>query len=398
MATDTAVPASTGYVQPEIDVPALTALLDGKYAEVRHLVRTNLAEYASILTDAEEMSIDDFRERVKDVVVEMAATGQTGMGFPEEYGGGGDIGASIAAFETLAYGDLSVLVKVGVQFGLFGGAILQLGTKAHHDAYLADLITGRLMGCFAMTETGHGSNVQALGTIATYDAEAQEFVITTTTEQARKDYIGNAAKHAELAVVFAQLEVAGASQGVHAFVVPIRVDGEPAPGVRIEDDGRKMGLNGVDNGRLWFDGVRVPRTALLNRFADVTPEGRYESPIENANRRFFTMLGTLVQGRVCVGGGGINAAKVALAIATRYAVRRRQFEATSDEQEDLLLDYGMHQRRLLPLIARTYALHFAQEVVAAQLHDVFSGVTDDEHARRELESRAAGTKALGTWH
>src|SRR3546814_15567939 len=67
----------------------------------------------------------------------------------------------------------------------------------------------------------------------------------------------------------------------------------------------------------------------------------------------FTMLGTLVQGRVCAGGGGINAAKVALAIVTRYAVRRRQFEATSDEQEELLLDYGMHQRRLLPLIART---------------------------------------------
>ena len=110
------------------------------------------------------------------------------------------------------------------------------------------------------------------------------------------------------------------------------------------------------------------------------------------------MLGTLVQGRVCVGGAGINAAKVALAIAVKYAVRRRQFEATSDEQEELLLDYGLHQRRLLPLVARTYALHFAQEVVAAQLHDVFSGIADDEHARRELESRAAGTKALGTWH
>lgn len=397
MATDTAAPPA-GYVQPEIDVPALTALLDGRYADVRNLVRTNLAEYASILGDAEEMSIDDFRERVKDVVVEMAATGQTGMGFPEEYGGGGDIGASIAAFETLAYGDLSVLVKVGVQFGLFGGAILQLGTKAHHDAYLRDLITGRLMGCFAMTETGHGSNVQALGTVARYDADTQEFVITTTTESARKDYIGNAAKHAELAVVFAQLEVGGRSEGVHAFVVPIRADGAPCPGVQIEDDGRKMGLNGVDNGRIWFDDVRVPRGALLNRFADVTPEGVYESEIENPNRRFFTMLGTLVQGRVCVGGAGINASKVALAIATKYAVRRRQFEATSDEHEELLLDYGLHQRRLLPLIARTYALHFAQEVVALQLHDVFSGTTDDEHLRRELESRAAGTKALGTWH
>jgi acyl-CoA oxidase len=254
-----------------------------------------------------------------------------------------------------------------------------------------------------MTETGHGSNVQALGTVATYDVEAQEFVITTPDDASRKDYIGNAAAHAELAVVFAQLDVAGERHGVHAFVVPIREGGKVLDGVRIEDCGPKMGLNGVDNGRIWFDGVRVPRTALLNQFAEVTPEGRYLSPIDNPNKRFFTMLGTLVQGRVCVGGAGINAAKVALAIAVRYADRRRQFEATSPDEEQVLLDYGMHQRRLLPLLARTYALHFAQEVVAGQLHDVFSGPRptepgSDEHARRMLESRAAGTKALGTWH
>ncbi|KQW47047.1 acyl-CoA oxidase [Nocardioides sp. Root1257] len=403
MATDTAVPSSApGYQEPEVDVAALTELLDGKYAEVRRLVRTNLADYASVLDEADELGIDEFRDRVRDIVVEMAATGQTGMGFPEEYGGGGDIGASVAAFETLAFGDLSVLVKVGVQFGLFGGAILQLGTQRHHDAYLRDLVTGKLMGCFAMTESGHGSNVQALGTVATYDVATQEFVITTHGDAARKDYIGNAARHAEVAVVFAQLEVGGRSEGVHAFVVPIRKGSKVLDGVRIEDDGRKMGLNGVDNGRIWFDDVRVPREALLNRFADVSPAGVYESSVENPNKRFFTMLGTLVQGRVCVGGAGINASKVALAIATRYAVRRRQFEAASDTEEQLLLDYGMHQRRLLPLVARTYALHFAQDVVRTQLHDVFTEADGPgggvEVARRELEGRAAGTKALGTWH
>jgi acyl-CoA oxidase len=285
MATDTArsdesqsdSTESSDYVQPEIDVPGLTALLDGRHAEVRNLVRTNLAEYASVLEEAETMSTEEFRDRVRDLVVVMASTGQTGMGFPKEYGGGGDVGASIAAFETLAFGDLSLLVKVGVQFGLFGGAILQLGTKRHHDAHLADLITGKLMGCFAMTETGHGSNVQALGTVATYDADTEEFVITTPDESSRKDYIGNAARHADTAVVFAQLEIEGKSEGVHAFVVPLREDGEVLPGIRIEDCGRKLGLNGVDNGRIWFDHVRVPRSALLNQFADVTAEGVYES-------------------------------------------------------------------------------------------------------------------------
>jgi acyl-CoA oxidase len=406
MATDTTAQAperEPGYQQPAVDVPALTRLLDGRHVGVRDLVRANLAEHSGVLVDAEVMATEEFRDRVRDLVVLMASTGQTGMGFPEEYGGGGDLGASVAAFETLAFGDLSVLVKVGVQFGLFGGAILQLGTKPHHDAYLADLITGRLMGCFAMTETGHGSNVQALGTVATYDMTTEEFVITTPDDASRKDYIGNAARHADTAVVFAQLEVGDRSEGVHAFVVPLREGGEVLPGIRIEDCGRKMGLNGVDNGRIWFDGVRVPRGNLLNQFADVTPDGRYESPIENPNRRFFTMLGTLVQGRVCVGGAGINAAKVALTAALRYAVTRRQFNAASEDAEELLLDYGMHQRRLFPLLARTYALHFAQEVVAEELHDVFSHTTapeegELEHRRRQLESRAAGTKALGTWH
>ncbi|MFC6286952.1 acyl-CoA dehydrogenase [Nocardioides sp. GCM10027113] len=404
MATDTLAPAEGDqYAQPTVDVAELTRLLDGRYAEVRDLVRRNLAEHAAVLEDAETMGTDEFRDRVRDLVVAMAATGQTGMGFPEEYGGGGDVGASVAAFETLAYGDLSVLVKVGVQFGLFGGAILQLGTKKHHDAYLRGLITGELMGCFAMTEVGHGSNVQALGTVASYDPETQEFVVTTPDPGARKDWIGNAARHAELAVVFAQLEVAGERHGVHALVVPLRKDGELLPGVTIEDDGLKMGLNGVDNGRITFDQVRVPRENLLDQFASVTEDGRYESPIDNADKRFFTMLGTLVQGRVCVGGAGINAAKVALTIAVRYADRRRQFDATSDGEEELLLDYGIHQRRLLPLLARTYALHFAQEEVAAALHDVFSPTDaptqgEEEHRRRELESDAAGLKALGTWH
>jgi len=391
------------HVQPTVDVPALLAVLDGPYAGIRELTRKHLVEHAQILDDQIGLDTDTFRERVLEVVKEMAATGSLGVGFPTQYGGGGDIGASVAGFETMALGDLSVLVKVGVHFGLFGGAILHLGSQEHHDAYLADLVTADLLGCFAMTESGHGSNVQALGTTATYDADAGEFVITTPDQASRKDYIGNAARHADMAVVFAQLEIGGESEGVHAFVVPIRdAHGKPLPGVTIEDDGPKLGLNGVDNGRLSFDAVRVPRANLLNRYADVSEDGTYSSPIDNRGRRFFTMLGTLVQGRVCVGGAGINAAKVALTIAVKYALFRRQFGEPGGGEE-LLLDYGMHQRRLFPLLARTYALHFAQEVLALELHEVFSSeeVVGDEEAerrRRALESRAAGTKALGTWH
>ncbi|WGL52864.1 acyl-CoA dehydrogenase [Nocardioides sp. BP30] len=377
----------------------LAAALDGRDADVRRQVRDQLIPHAGLLHEADELPRDAYRERVRDLLLEMTKSGLTGLGFPKEYGGAGDVGASIAAFETLALGDLSILVKSGVQFGLFGGAILHLGTERHHEAYLSDVVSGRLLGCFAMTEHGHGSNVAELGTTLTYDPDTDELIVTTTDANAYKDYIGNAAKDGELAVVFANLVVAGEKHGVHAVLVPIRVDGRPAPGVRIEDDGPKMGLNGVDNGRLWFDDVRVPRANLLNRFADITDDGRYESSIENPNRRFFTMLGTLVQGRVSVGGAALGAARSALTIATLYADRRRQF-GSGDGQEMLLLDYGQHQRRLLPLIARTYALTFAQEVLREQLHEVFSAPpeTVETQTRRELESRAAGTKALATWH
>ena len=85
----------------------------------------------------------------------------------------------------------------------------------------------------------------------------------------------------------------------------------------------------------------------------------------------------------------------------RYAVRRRQFDATSPDEEELLLDYGLHQRRLLPLLARDLrAALRAGGRGAAAARRVLRGPDEDEdeQARRELESRAAGTKALGTWH
>ncbi len=382
-----------------IDISAMRDLLDGRYKDVRERVRENLVKFAPLLAEAESMTTSDYRDRVRDVVIELAGTGQTAYGLPKGYGGAGDVGASVAAFETTAFGDLSVLVKLGVQFGLFGGAVQQLGTERHHRTYMADIATGKLLGGFAMTETGHGSNVQALGTTATYDPDTQEFVLRTPDDESRKDYIGNAAAHGQLAVVFAQLHVGDTCHGVHAFIAPLRdAKGKVLDGVRIEDCGPKHGLNGVDNGRIWFEDLRIPREDLLDRYADVDEGGVYHSPIDNPDRRFFTMLGTLVLGRVCVGGGGLYASKVALKIATTYGNRRRQFGPKDSEQEIVLLDYGQHQRRLIPLIARTYGLHFAQERLAADLHRIFSDIDGaSERRRRALESRAAATKAMATW-
>ncbi len=122
-----------------------------------------------------------------------------------------------------------------------GGAVHQLGTRAHHERFLRKIATLELPGAFAMTEAGHGSDVQHLETTATWDPETKELVVHTPSDEARKEYVGNAARDGRMAVVFAQLDVAGESHGLHALIVPLREEnGEACDGVRIEDCGEKL--------------------------------------------------------------------------------------------------------------------------------------------------------------
>ncbi|NDZ93577.1 acyl-CoA oxidase [Streptomyces sp. SID6673] len=394
-------------------VDNLRYVLDGRWRATRDLVRES-ADRSDLLPDPSR-TLDEARTRILAEMRELAQNGFAAAGFAADHGGSGDVGASITAIEMLGYADLSLMVKAGVQWGLFGGAVENLGTARHHDRYVTDIINLDLLGCFAMTETGHGSNVQALETTATYDAATEEFVIDSPTPSARKDYIGGAAEHAQVAAVFAQLITGGpgeepSSRGVHCFVVPIRDEnGDDLPGVTTSDCGYKGGLAGVDNGRITFDQVRVPAENLLNRYADVEADGTYTSPIENPNRRFFTMLGTLIRGRVSVAATAGAAGRKALTLATRYGLVRKQFEAPEGTDEIVVMDYLAHQRKLLPLIAKSYAIACAQNELTSELHEVQSGSAgsgpdgrpaDDSDAgrQRQLESDAAGLKAYATWH
>jgi acyl-CoA oxidase len=397
----------TSTLPPSVDPKKIQEILDGRWAHVRLDARENLDDPDFLPAYGE--SVAEARERVTRAAKKLAESGRVRLAFPKKYGGEADAGGSTTAVEMLAFGDLSLMVKAGVQWGLFGGAVQLLGTQRHHDAYLPQIMSFELPGSFAMTETGHGSDVQQLRTTCTYDPETQTFDLHTPHQAARKDYIGNAAKDAKAAVVFAQLITGGPDQpfesrGVHAWFVPLRDDdGTPCPGVVIEDDGAKAGLNGVDNGRLTFDHVKLPREALLDRFGQVHEDGTYYSSIENETRRFFTMLGTLVRGRVSVGGAAASATKLALDIAVRYGDVRRQFAAPGADREIVVNDYLVHMRKLLPALAHTYALHFAQAELTSTMHDLQTAVHEhgeeiDEAAQRELESRAAGLKVAQTWH
>lgn len=399
-----------------LDVAEVRALLDGRWAQERRAMRDLLRDER--LHGVPGVPVAEQRARVLDQLRLLAADGSVHRAYPVEFGGQDDPGGNVAGFEELFLGDPSLQVKAGVQWGLFGAAVLHLGTAEHHARLLPGILSLEVPGCFAMTESGHGSDVASIATTATYHPSTQEFVLHTPSRAAWKDYLGNAALHASAAVVFAQLYTPASGggvecHGVHAFYVPIRdvgvavPDGAPhpfLPGIGGEDDGLKGGLNGVDNGRLHFDHVRVPRTALLNRYGDVAPDGAYTSPIAKPGRRFFTMLGTLVQGRVSLDGAAVRAGEVALAIAVTYGNRRRQFAGPVPGEEVVLLDYQEHQRRLLPRLAETYAQHLAHEGLLEVFDAVFSGecgpedTPEGERARAELETLAATFKPLSTWH
>jgi acyl-CoA oxidase len=391
------IPAEASF-----DVTRMRRYLDGAHGDLRREIMDLLRDprfrplegsggIAS--SDPDRTPHGWYRERTLEGVVALAERGYGMRALPESVGGSGDIDGSIAVFETLAHGDLSLLVKFGVQFGLFGGSVMQLGTETHHRRWLGKIGSMDLPGCYAMTEVDHGSNVRELETRARYLPEEDAFEIHTPHPGARKDWIGNAALHGRMATVFAQLDVGDEEHGVHAFLVPIRdMEGTVLPGVAIEDCGPKVGLNGVDNGRIAFQHFRIPRDHLLDRFGRVTPEGRYESPINSPGRRFFTMLGTLVTGRISIAAASLSTARTALAIAVPYSTRRRQF-GPPGAAEVPILDYLMQQRLLLPRLAATYALHFAvRDLVRAHVE------ADGEEDRARVEVRAAGLKAYASRH
>ena len=371
------------------EVEILTKILDGEQAAIIKKVKLIISQPEFAYETSTDTAV--YREKVFEWCKILAKENLGNMAYPKEYGGGDNIADYFAIMETLSYHDLSLVIKFGVQFGLWGMSVHSLGTEKHYAKYLKDIGSLQLPGCFAMTETNHGSNVKGMETTATYNHDEQTFTIHTPHQKAQKEYIGNAAVHGQMATVFAKLIIDEVDYGVNAFIVPIRdTNSMILKGITINDCGLKMGLNGVDNGTISFDNVVIPKENMLDRFASVNEKGEFESPIPSDNRRFFTMLGTLVGGRIGIPRSALAAAKSGLTIAIKYSDKRRQF-GPEGGSEVPILNYRIHQRRLLPLLAKTYAVHFALQYVTKRF------MARSESEMPEIEALAAGMKAYSTW-
>mmetsp|Transcript_7016 Transcript_7016/g.12904 ORF Transcript_7016/g.12904 Transcript_7016/m.12904 type:complete len:606 (-) Transcript_7016:781-2598(-) len=261
-----------------------------------------------------------------------------------------------AAHEAIGMIDGSLATKFTVQFNLFGGTIVGLGTERHRGL-IAEIASLRKVGCFALTELGYGNNAVEMETLATWDPETKTFDIHTPRTLASKYWITNGAQHAHYAIVFARLMYHGNDEGIHTFLVRIRHDNLTAcDGVEIEDMGKKLGLNGLDNARLRFTHVKVPREALLNRLSDIDAEGKYTSQIEKKRDRFLKVADRLLSGRICIASMMNSAFKIIAAVGFKFSQNRLTTGPTG-KIDTPLIEMQLQQITLIPPFARLLVLN-----------------------------------------
>ncbi|KAK6135024.1 hypothetical protein DH2020_031251 [Rehmannia glutinosa] len=384
-----------GRAKIDVNTDQLSKYMRGKYRDVQQRVYDYFNSRPELQTPI-EISKDEHRELcMRQLMGLVREAGIKPFRYVVE-----DPAQYFAILEAVGSVDMSLGIKMGVQYSLWGGSVLNLGTKKHRDKYFEGIDNMEYPGCFAMTELHHGSNVQGIQTVATFDPVKDEFIIDTPNDGAIKWWIGNAAVHGKFATVFAKLilpnDIKGASDmGVHAFIVPIRdmKTHIALPGVEIHDCGHKVGLNGVDNGALRFHSVRIPRDNLLNRFGDVSRDGKYTSSLPSINKRFAATLGELVGGRVGLAYSSVGVLKIAVIIAVRYSLLRQQF-GPPKQPEISILDYQSQQHKLMPMLASTYAFHFA----TLHLVNIYSEMkkTHDEQLVGDVHALSAGLKAYVT--
>ena len=300
-----------------------------------------------------------------------------------------------ATHELAGMCDGSLCTKLTVQFNLFGGTVLKLGTDKHHKL-CDDIDKLKLVGCFGLTELGYGNNAVEMETTATYDEKTKEFIINTPSTKAQKYWITNGAVHAHYCVVFARLLKNNKSEGLHGFLVPIRDENlKVKENVKVWDMGYKIGLNGIDNAALWFDNVRIPKENLLNATSNIDENDNFISKVddnsERKRKRFLILADQLLSGRVCIASMCLGSTKMTLDTTLRYAHSRKAV-GNDGYSNTPIINYQLQKNTLMPLIAKTYALNFFLNYI----QDRYQNQSEDDY--KEVVRLCCIAKPLITWH
>jgi len=311
-------------------------------------VRTFVAE--QLAPRAEEIERTD---RIgPDIIAALAGMGLFGIGFPEEAGGQGfgKLGYCVAV-EELGWVNASIWNVIGGSAGLCGTAIDLGGPDPLRARYLPDLLAGRRIGAYALSEPGAGSDAGALRTTARRDGEA--YVI-----DGAKTFITNA-PIADLFTVFATVDRGAGTKGITAFIVD-----RDAAGLEIGPNDEKMGLHGSTTAQLFFHELRIPA----------------DQRIGEEGKGFGIALRTLDHGRLGLAAHAVGAAQHLLDASVAYAKSREQFGAP----------IAVHQAIQWMLADAAIGIHAARLMV----HDAAARLDRGER----ITARAAMAKLFATEH
>jgi acyl-CoA oxidase len=284
-----------------------------------------------------------------------------------------------SAFVNYDYG---YSVKSGVHIYLYSRALANLGTEKH-QVYLQRASKLQDIGGFALTELTHGSNVKGIQTQAHYDHASRSFTLHTPSKDAMKFWIGAVANLANNAVVWSNLYLDGKNLGLHAFVVPLRDKNthKVLPGVVIGDCGPKTGLNAIDNGFIMFDNYKIPKECLLDKISGIDDNGKFFSVVEGDEKRFGLHLAALSGGRFMISMNSAVLATTALCIGIRYTYLRKQFSKyPSKKAEDLLINYPLTKRRMMPLLAQTIVYNTGNFQILRKWDENYANILNPKNA------------------
>ncbi|ORZ14680.1 hypothetical protein BCR42DRAFT_461358 [Absidia repens] len=289
----------------------------------------------------------------------------------------------------------SFSMRFFVHDSLFRNVVNMLGNKEQQDKWNDDIDNYRIFGCFAMTELGHSSALRDLETVATYDANSDEFVIESPTITSTKWYIGAASQTATHTVVISQTVINGKNVGLNWFVVQLRekTSGKTMPGVIVGDIGSKVGHQGVDNGWIQFRQLRIPRSNMLAKWVSLDRDGTFH-PAPNP----AVMYATLIPERLSLLIVTTQMISQALNIATRYGVVRRQ-----GPKNQQIMDYQSHYVKLIPAISFMYMMQSASTDINDNFDVLTSGGKIDDplvylNHMGEMHAVSASIKGLSGWY